>query len=60
MPTVKEIRAILNRFSDAKVTKAEELHTRVHVIGFVASTDLKILVGRYDVFMHTDGVLCVG
>ena len=59
MATVREVRAILNRFSNAKVTKAEDLHTRVHVIGFVTSTDLKILVGRYDVFVHRDGVLCV-
>ena len=61
MPTVKRVRAILSPFSDAKVTKAKEAPGHVHVQGFVTTPDLKVLVERYDVFMHSDGgILCVG
>lgn len=60
MPTVEEIRKILADFSEAKVTKAIDLSGRVHVEGFVASLDLKRLVERYNVLLHSDGVLCVG
>ena len=59
MATVKGVRAILKPFTNAKVTKAEEVPAAVHVKGFVTSSDLKALVERYDVFMHSDGALCV-
>ena len=60
MATVREVRAILYPFSDAEVTKADDVPNRVHVRGFVVTPDLKTLVEEYDVFMHRDGVLCVG
>ena len=59
MATVREVRTILEPFGYAIVTKAEEVPAAVHVKGFVTSTDLKVLVERYDVMLHTDGFLCV-
>lgn len=60
MPTVKEVRAILSPYSDTKVTKAGDVSGCVHVQGFVTALDLKTLVERYLVLMHSDGDLCVG
>ena len=60
MATVKGVRAILEGSSGPEITRAR--HTRdsaVHVEGFVTTTDLRILVRLYKVFMHSDGVLCV-
>ena len=59
MATVIEVRAILSPFSNAKVTGAEDGSGAVHVKGFVTSTDLKVLVERYDVVLHSSGALCV-
>ena len=59
MATVKEVRAILSPFSDAKVTGANDTPGAVHVKGFVTSPDLRVLVERYDVMLHSDGALCV-
>jgi hypothetical protein len=50
---------MLGSFSNAKVTKANDITGRVHVKGFVTSYDLRDLVKRYDVFLHSEGVLCV-
>ena len=57
MATVKEVRAILSPFGNAKVTGA--VSGIVHVKGFVTSPDLRVLVERYDVMLHSDGALCV-
>ena len=59
MATVKEIREILKPFSDAKVTKGRDIRENIHVKGFVTCIDLKILVKRYKVFLHSNGALCV-
>ena len=44
MPTVKEVRAILEPFSDAEMTEADCVRGRVHVHGFVTTSELKPLV----------------
>ena len=59
MVTVREVRAILEPFSDAEMTEADCVRGHVHVQGFITARDLKALVERYDVFMHSDGALCV-
>ena len=59
MATVKEVRAILGPFGNAEVTGVGDASGTVHVEGFVTSPDLRVLVKRYDVMLHSDGVLCV-
>ena len=59
MATVKAVRAILGPGNDAEVTGAKVASGAVHVKGFVTSSDLRVLVKRYDVMLHSDGALCV-
>ena len=59
MATVREVRKILTPFSNAEATITSALNRRVHVSGFVTAADLKTLVERYNVFLHSNGALCV-
>ena len=58
MATVKEVKNILS-FSAPSVSPADHGRYLVHVLGFIAATDLKVLVRKYHVYIHSDGFLCV-